>query len=107
MQLRKGASSMATSTKDDPKNTKLPMLLSKSNVLRLLAELSRSYASCAYHICQQNYYAGQSELVKEVIFALDFQVHFRLIAQCCFFIVFFMVKYEFNKELFLHLFNVF
>jgi len=41
-------------------------LLSKSAVLRLLAELSRSYAGCAVLICQHTYHAGQSEIITEV-----------------------------------------
>jgi len=40
--------------------------LTKSAVLRLLAELSRSYAGCAVLICQHSYHAGQSELITEV-----------------------------------------
>jgi hypothetical protein len=65
IQLSKSAST-STAAKDDAKGKKSAALLSKSNVLRLLAELSRSYVCCAGLICQHTYYAGQSELVKEV-----------------------------------------
>lgn len=68
IQLRKNMNSSVTAGKEDAKMKKCANLLSKSNLLRLLAELSRSYACCAYLLCQQNYYAGQTELVKEVSF---------------------------------------
>jgi hypothetical protein len=69
IQLSKSASTSTTAAKDDTKTKKSAALLSKSNVLRLLAELSRSYSCCASLICQHTYYAGQSELVKEVMMA--------------------------------------
>jgi len=54
------------STKEDEQNKDKKPLLTKSAVLRLLAELSRSYAGCAVLICQHTYHAGQSELITEV-----------------------------------------
>ena len=56
----------ADSTKEDEQSKDKKPLLSKSAVLRLLAELSRSYAGCAVLICQHTYHAGQSELITEV-----------------------------------------
>jgi len=53
-------------SKDDEQNKDKKPLLTKSAVLRLLAELSRSYAGCAVLICQHTYNAGQSELINEV-----------------------------------------
>jgi len=56
----------ADNTKEDEPSKDKKLLLSKSSVLRLLAELSRSYAGCAVLICQHTYHAGQSELITEV-----------------------------------------
>jgi len=56
----------ADGAKEDEQNKDKKPLLSKSAVLRLLAELSRSYAGCAVLICQHTYQAGQSELIAEV-----------------------------------------
>jgi len=53
-------------TKEDEQSKDRKPLLTKSAVLRLLAELSRSYAGCAVLICQHSYHAGQSELITEV-----------------------------------------
>ncbi len=41
-------------------------LIPKSAILRLLAELVKSYANCAQLITQHHYSGGQSELVAEV-----------------------------------------
>jgi len=57
----------ADGAKEDEEQSKdKKPLLSKSAVLRLLAELSRSYAGCAVLICQHTYQAGQSQLITEV-----------------------------------------
>ena len=56
----------AENTKEDEQSKEKKPLLSKSAVLRILAELSRSYAGCAVLVCQHMYHAGQSELVTEV-----------------------------------------
>jgi len=53
-------------TKDDEQSKDKKPLLSKSAVLRLLAELSRSYAGCAVLLCQHTYHAGQSDLITDV-----------------------------------------
>jgi len=53
-------------TKEEEQSKDKKPLLTKSAVLRLLAELSRSYAGCAVLICQHVYHAGQSELITEV-----------------------------------------
>lgn len=57
---------VADGAKEDEQNKDKKPLLSKSAVLRLLAELSRSCAGCAVLICQHTYQPGQSELVTEV-----------------------------------------
>ena len=41
-------------------------LLPKSAILRLLAELVRSYGGCAQLVAQHTYRAGQTELIMEV-----------------------------------------
>ena len=56
----------ADAAKEDEHSKDRKPLLTKSAVLRLLAELSRSYAGCAVLICQHSYHAGQSELSTEV-----------------------------------------
>lgn len=61
----------AESTKEDEQSKDKKPLLTKSVVLRILAELSRSYAGCAVLICQHTYHAGQSELIVEVREALS------------------------------------
>lgn len=64
---------MADSTKDGAKDAKTAEeakksrpLLPKAAVLRLLAELVRSYTSCALQIAQHTYPPGLTELVTEV-----------------------------------------
>lgn len=47
-------------------------LLSVSNILRILAELTRSFVCCAQLVCQHHYYAGQSPGIKEVCNVLQF-----------------------------------
>jgi len=58
--------SSADVTKEDEQSKERKPLLTKSAVLRLLAELSRSYAGCAVLLCQHTYHAGQSEFITEV-----------------------------------------
>ena len=41
-------------------------LIPKSAIMRLLAELVKSYTNCAHLITQHNFVAGQSELIAEV-----------------------------------------
>lgn len=45
---------------------KPPPVISKSAILRLLAEIIKSYNSCTLLITQHSFEAGQSELVGEV-----------------------------------------
>ena len=45
-------------------------LIPKSAIMRLLAELVKSYTNCAQLITQHTFVAGQSELVAEVHFLL-------------------------------------
>lgn len=41
-------------------------LLTKSNILRILSEVIRSYCNCTQLVTQHMYHAGQSELIPEV-----------------------------------------
>ena len=66
----------ADSTKEDEQSKDKKPLLTKSAVLRLLAELSRSFAGCAVLICQHTYHAGQSELITEVRVVCPFDLMF-------------------------------
>ena len=51
----------------DEEDKKLQPLLPKSGVLRLLAELIKSYAGCGLLVTQYTYSAGQSPLITEVL----------------------------------------
>ena len=54
-------------TKDKEDDTKKKwLLMSKSAIMRLLAEMIRSYAGCASLITHHHFQAGVSELVTEV-----------------------------------------
>ena len=41
-------------------------LLTKSNILRILSEVIKSYCNCTLLVTQHMYHAGQSELIDEV-----------------------------------------
>ena len=51
----------------EDEDKKLQPLLAKSGVLRLLAELIKSYAGCGLLVTQYTYSAGQSPLITEVL----------------------------------------
>ncbi|CAG2119153.1 unnamed protein product, partial [Medioppia subpectinata] len=57
---------------DDMNNKKNKILLTQSLILRLLAELTRSYNLVAKAICDHIYTSGQSELISEECTALSF-----------------------------------
>ncbi len=60
-----------TKTPLPPKTENKP-LLTKSSICRLLAELVKSYGSCAKQICEHTYEAGISEIIKDDTTALAF-----------------------------------
>ena len=51
--------------KEEDEKKKRP-LMPKSAIMRLLAEMVRSYTGCAQMVTQHSYHTGQSELVTEV-----------------------------------------
>ena len=57
---------------DDDDGTKKKPLISKSSICRLLAELVKSYGSCAKEITDHVYEAGSSEIIKEDTSAIAF-----------------------------------
>lgn len=67
----KGTETCASSENEENASKKRP-LMSKASVCRLLAELVKSYGSCAVLITEHVYEAGMSELVKEDTTALAF-----------------------------------
>jgi hypothetical protein len=65
LDMKKAKEDLATGTKINEEAKKRP-LLSKSGILKILAEAVRSYSGCAKLITDHSYYAGQSEMVTEV-----------------------------------------
>lgn len=66
-----GSSKDKAAAEEESEKRKRP-LLPKSSILRLLAELVRSYSVCAGLITQHVYHAGETELITEVNLNLCF-----------------------------------
>lgn len=62
----------STATNEEDANKKSRLLLTQSSILRLLAELTRSYSVVAKLICEHTYQSGQSELISDECSALAF-----------------------------------